>query len=538
MNLKSEQTNQKLRGGYYTPKKLTDYLTSWIFEGDKNGISIFEPSAGDGAFLKSILNRTNSCKVTAVEIDAGEYKKAQALVSKDKRFDIANQDFFDFYEKNQNTYHAIIGNPPYIRYQFLEQQQRITQSDILEKNGMKANRLINSWVAFTVATVELLKPSGKLAFVLPTDILQVTYARQLREFLFKELSEITLITFEVSPFENIQQDIVLLMGVKKRASLEVSKFRVINLKSMQHLKSCYNEKYYTVEGKKDKKWTRYLLGYKQTEAIENLYKSKDCIALNDIAKVEVGITTGKNELFCVTEALIEKYDLSNFKRPLLGRSINSHGIVYGKNDLYKNIKSKKKAWLLDFNSDVRENFSKGAINYLSLIEQKGLNSGYKLGIRNEWYNVPSIWIPDAFMLRRIGSFPKLILNKIGAVSTDTFHRMKFNHHVDEHWIIFSLYSSIGLLSFELAGRSFGGGALEILPGDIDEILVPKKLDSSLDSIKLFLTLDDLFRKNTDILEIISFVDTVLINQGTVSAKEIEKYRNIYFHLLKRRLKKK
>ena len=40
---------------------------------------------------------------------------------------------------------------------------------------MKANKLINAWVAFLVACVQLLSEDGKIAFVIPAEILQVAY---------------------------------------------------------------------------------------------------------------------------------------------------------------------------------------------------------------------------------------------------------------------------------------------------------------------------------------------------------------------------
>ena len=43
-------------------------------------------------------------------------------------------------------------------------------------------------MAFTVAAVEMVKNQGKIAFVLPSDLLQVSYAKQLRNFLFDSLS--------------------------------------------------------------------------------------------------------------------------------------------------------------------------------------------------------------------------------------------------------------------------------------------------------------------------------------------------------------
>lgn len=38
---------------------------------------------------------------------------------------VLNEDFFDFYRKNESSqFDLIIGNPPYIRYQYRESTQR------------------------------------------------------------------------------------------------------------------------------------------------------------------------------------------------------------------------------------------------------------------------------------------------------------------------------------------------------------------------------------------------------------------------------
>ena len=53
MKLKENTTQRKLRGGYYTPQKLADYITKITLKDKKK---ILEPSCGDGSFLKSIKN--------------------------------------------------------------------------------------------------------------------------------------------------------------------------------------------------------------------------------------------------------------------------------------------------------------------------------------------------------------------------------------------------------------------------------------------------------------------------------------------------
>ena len=68
-------------------------------------------------------------------------------------------------------------------------------------------------------------------------------------------------------------------------------------------------------------------------------------------------------------------------------------------------------------------------------------------------------------------YPKLVLNRCGAISTDTMHRMKFRDGIDPELAIIAYYNSIAFAFTELYGRSYGGGVLEILPKEVDNIHV-------------------------------------------------------------------
>lgn len=50
------------------------------------------------------------------------------------------------------------------------------------------------------------------------------------------------------------------------------------------------------------------------------------------------------------------------------------------------------------------------------------------------------------------------------------HRVKFNDDVEPERILLSYYNSISFAFTELCGRSYGGGVLEILPGEVGNIL--------------------------------------------------------------------
>lgn len=110
MNIKSKQTEEKLNGVFYTPFEIIDFLSSWVID-KQEIVDVLEPSAGDGRFVKKIVEFADKVNVTAVEIDSLECEKIKAI----DRTKVINDDFYNFYENIKDIgikYDAVIGNPP------------------------------------------------------------------------------------------------------------------------------------------------------------------------------------------------------------------------------------------------------------------------------------------------------------------------------------------------------------------------------------------------------------------------------------------
>ncbi len=223
MRPRKDSSEQKLRGAYYTPFQMANAMVNLCFS--ENIHTVLEPSCGEGVFLDSLKQTGLIEKITsvdAVEIETDEANKVQSNYVTYKNVHVLNEDFFDFYSRMtciQKKYDLIIGNPPYIRYQYLTEKQRELQAQILTTHGMKANKLINAWVAFLVACVQLLNENARIAFVIPAEILQVAYAEDLRLFLSEYLAKITLITFEQLVFPDIEQEVVIFIKIGKPPAL-------------------------------------------------------------------------------------------------------------------------------------------------------------------------------------------------------------------------------------------------------------------------------------------------------------------------------
>ena len=543
MKLKENATQKKLRGGYYTPQKLADYITKVTL---KDEMKILEPSCGDGSFLRSIKRILNDKNYNIEKIDAVEYieeeaNKSEKIIEDIENATVINDDFYNFYVNCKDKYNLIIGNPPYIRYQYLTTFQREKQSQVLIKNKMKSNKLINSWVFFLVACIELLEKNGTIAFVIPAEIMQVAYAEDLRKYLSKHLSKINIISFNELLFEDAEQEVVVLIGIKKDKKSECLISNCLYDNVNDFIKN-YNENNLNYEKiLTNDKWTRYYLNENENNVIEEVKKDSRFRRIGDIGLVNVGITTGNNDYFSLDDNYVKKYDLKKYTKPLIGRSSQTHGLVFNEDDWNKNVNKGVKAYLLTINEDVDVKYmSKGQQEYIKIGEDNEENKGYKCRIRKKWYSVPSIWVPDAFLLRRSNVYPKFVLNGIDAVSTDTMHRIKIKEEYDNKKILLSYYNSISFAFTELCGRSYGGGVLEILPKEAENIMIPNIDDMDEQNVnRLIGILDENIRNKKDIREAINVMDKeILENYLGISPDIIIMYRDIWKTLNNRRMNRK
>ncbi len=541
MILKQDSTKQKLRGAYYTPYRVAEKMVEF-FQEDPSIHTILEPSCGNGVFVEMVQKKrllNNGGSMTAIEIEASEVQKAAQRIEPSADIRLLAMDFFQYYaaNKERQRYDLILGNPPYIRYQYLRDQQRAEMSQILTEHGMKANKLINTWVGFLVACVHLLSEHGKIAFVIPAEILQVAYAEELRLFLSQSLSSITLLTFEELVFPDIEQEIVILIGEKGGQEQGIRIVELRNLEDLDTLRLPDNgfQKLCQVH----EKWTKYFMSRDENALIARIRNDRRFQKMSDTALINIGITTGNNKYFSVTKKVVEEYELEHVVRPLIGRSAHAGSVYFQSEDWSVNADGGKAAYLIDFPDIPIENYPKKHRSYIKKGEKNKEHTGYKCRIRDRWYRVPSIWVPDAFFLRRNNLYPKFVLNCCEAVSTDTMHRLKFYDGIDPERIVLSYYNSISFAFTELCGRSYGGGVLEILPGELGNVMLPV-LDQIPDRQiqEALFQVDEIVRKKEQIEKALDLVDQKILADGLGLDTDLcAQARNIWKKMQQRRLRR-
>ncbi|HNG04640.1 MAG TPA: Eco57I restriction-modification methylase domain-containing protein [Nitrospira sp.] len=397
-------------------------------------------------------------------------------------------DFFGWWSQSRESapgYDVVIGNPPFIRYQAFPEPARSRAMDMMAQAGLKANKLTNIWVPFVVAAIEALKPGGRLALVIPAELLQVTYAGQLRRFLTSRFQHVGLVSCNELFFEGAEQEVLLLLAEGALGSTNPANDCRVAFVEQATVKQVVESDPVTLIATAEEKhvcgdtekWLKYFLSSREIEFMRELRNGDATRNISEFAEVDVGVVTGKNKFFVLRNSELLSLGLRRSAVPLVSRSAHLRGAVLDRTEWEELSQADERVHLLNISAN-NSMLSKDEAKYVAWGEGEEFHRGYKCSIRSPWYKVPSAWVPDAFLFRQIYDFPRIVRNDCGATATDTIHRLTVNG-CDRSELIASTYTYLTAASAEIEGRSYGGGVLELEPTEAERLLVPHELNHAL-----------------------------------------------------------
>ena len=522
-------TNQKQTGSYYTPEYLAGFISKKVlsFFGDNTVISILEPSVGDGAFISEFdKNASLKIKLTALDINNEELKKAANKWSGENAV-FKTIDFLEFESKTK--FSAVIGNPPYIKKTLLKDEQIILSKEIHSNENLTEKSVKNIWTTFLVKSTTLLIDNGVLAFVLPSELLQVKFAEEIREYLKKQFQRIEIYTFNDLMFECKGQDTIVLIAYKEHN--ESGEF-FTNIELKEELENnSYTLKNNNLLVDSNVKWTHHFLTADELNFLDSLKQKLKTVDYYSDSKP--GIVTAANNFFIINKEIEKKYNLSKYTRPIIQKGFFVNGsVVFDEENISELEKSNLPTRLLQLNDN--DKISKNLLEYLTTgIEQK-IQERYKCRIRNNWYVIPNIsTVPDALFFKRCHNYPKLLKNNSDALVTDSAYKVNMKDHWDLNSFIFSFYNSLTLVFAETNGRYYGGGVLELTPSEFKKLPIPY-LNIGSDEFENY---TNEFENKENIEEIISKYDKVILGEVlNLNDSDIKKVQNIRLKLINKRMR--
>lgn len=516
---RENSATQKTLGSVYTPPRAAAALVRWAVRAPSD--SVLDPSCGDGVFLdatrerlRQLGNRKPQC--TGVDVDAEAARSARAVC----------RDFFEWAPGAQQ-FDAVVGNPPFIRSHLFPETSRGLAFSQMRQMGLTPSRLMSTWAPFLAISCRLLNQDGRLALVIPEELLHVGYAEGLRQYLLARFRRIVVCFPNGDLFPSVQQAVVLLLC--DNDPTEPSGLQTMGFREMEsgppyptHPAPPWNWFH---------KWTHLFLSDNERGTVSHSFAELDWSRFSEYGRVEVGVVTGYNEFFVVSRAQAEALGGTDLCTPIVSSARDLQGIEFDGTDFRRLADDGRPCWLID-TAEPKDRLPTPLRNYLKEGEEQGINKRFKCRMREPWYAVPSVWPADALLLRQAGQVPRLVhLVKI-CTSTDTIHRVRWHRpaHAKRHVVGF--LNTWTLIACELMGRSYGGGVLELMPGEANGIPLPPPLPS-LD--RVFARVDTLVRQQ-QLQKAIEIVDKC-VTPDSITSVQYRTARRILLKLIARRKNK-
>jgi len=453
------------------------YVTEWAVRSSAD--RVLEPSCGEAAFLLEAGRRLDD--LGAAQGLKGQLHGAELHdYSANTALDLLTQQGFeasiavgDFLRSEpEAAYDAVIGNPPYVRYQAFSGESRAAAQQAALRAGVALTSLASSWAAFTVHSALHVRRGGRLGLVLPAEMLTVNYAAPVREFLMRGFGRVRLVLFTERVFPGVMEDVVLLLA-EGRGEGPTGHCELMQTQNSETLGALAETDVRCWSPVRGERWSGALLQEEASSAYAAAVASGDFVPLSAWGDTTLGMVTGNNKYFTLRGEDVRRLGLHAGdvvrlsppgSRHLRGLSLTSQAVE-------SLDRGGSATWLFRPAGTP----SRGALKYIAAGEQTGVETAYKCRVRNPWWRVPYLRPADLLLTYMNADAARLCTNSAGVHHLNSVHGLylKAEHRaLGRDVLSLASLNSVSLLGAELVGRSYGGGVLKLEPREADRWPMP------------------------------------------------------------------
>jgi adenine-specific DNA-methyltransferase len=419
-------------GSYYTPDQTAGAVARWAIRTGHE--AILEPSAGGGALLVAAFARSGElsskplARALAFDIDPDAITKLNAL--RIAELTVRHGDFLE--QSIGDKFDIVLANPPFNRNHSLLASRRA----ILRKR-LRAPGAIGLWGYFLLHALDSLRGGGRLASIVPRSVLFTAHGDKFLKMLSGRFSTVGIYELSSKPswsnFADEAGAVILAEGFGGKIRGTYLRGTLHNDGSVVNLQPLQCESYSRIE--------------------------EHTAQLGSFAELSIGVVTGRNKVFLLTEAERESAGLSlAHVRPVVSRGKQLVGLSMTREDLLASARDGNKTWLL-----APQKLYASVGRYLKVVSLEDRETVVWFKKRNPWWKIQLGDENDAVFTYMNDLGPRIVAVSPGIICTNTLHRVKFREVTTEaqrRAVLLTTISTFGQLAAERIGRSYGGGLLK------------------------------------------------------------------------------
>lgn len=474
---------RKARGAFFTPPAIAHFLADWAI-GKNPKAQVLDPTCGDGVFLLAAGERLRAlgatptsirAQLSGVDVHQPSLEQAAGYLAEDKlEATLVQSDFFNLLTPAQlgaqvGWQDAIVGNPPFVRYQDYGVAARKLAASAALAQGVRLNGLASSWAPLLVHASGFLKPDGRLAMVVPAELMTVSYAEPVRRWLRRRFRTVSLVLFDDLQFDADEQ--VVLLVAQGTGSCDA--FTLYEVRDADELAERHIFDASSAALRDDGKWTDLILPTEARQLFRQVAADRFA-RLDGYGTPELGTVTGANDYFALSEVTRRKWKLDERLLKPISPPGTKHlkGLSFTRAQWEELKLAGQRVWLLHPDAKSKSVALKAYVKYG---EKAGVDAAYKCTIRTPWWRPPVVPAPDLFFTYMSHRYPRLIANTSGATILNSMHGVRLKKDIPKlirDALPLLALNSVTMLGAEVLGRSYGGGILKMEPREAASLPVP------------------------------------------------------------------
>lgn len=521
---------RKELGEYYTPPSICDLICRLTI--DEANASVLDPACGSGGFLVSAYNRKRGLlpeergshdvildQLMGVDINRFPAHLSAinlALQDLSEHTENVNVEVSDFFDVEPHTLRfgrvtadasggewrsgdiedaiggldAVVGNPPYIRYQNIGDKEKV-RSHLTEVDADYLSGFSDIYCYFITHASRFLKDGGRLGFIVSDRWLSSQYGEHLQRVLLDNFKILSVIRFASQAFDDalIGSTVLVIEKCANEPEREENRVRFLDIRNRMDIEDIAAEIEQELESdqlvvaddhrllaatqralRTNPKWNLY---YKAPPVYFDLLNGEGICELQDVAELHTGKKVGGNSYFYHRMEEWEELGLDRYASPAIKASGQISKIrfdseaaeewgVLDVRDLvdealeddheFGDTKLEHvRAWL-------ERNDHEPLLEYVEVGEEKGHQHHDRCERREVWFDIDDSdqYRPPMAMAEFLWTQHRIVWNEAEAFVDYQFHNIKPSQEVDERVLCGILNSGLAWMTRELEGREASG----------------------------------------------------------------------------------